>query len=99
MSRAGHQTAIGFPVDGGYQSISFTAASASAGSALGSQTYRVMLYATQDCHISFDGSSATTSDFFLPASFPVMFMARPGATVSAIRASADGALHISEITQ
>ncbi len=91
---------IPFPVNGGTQSASFTATSAAISNAMGAQTSRVTLYATEDCYVHFAKTpTAVTTDFFLPASTQVMLAIRPGQKVAAIRATAtDGKLYVSELT-
>lgn len=89
---------VPYPVNGGTQSVSFTAASAATTNAIGNQTRRVSLFADQDCHVRFDGTPvAVTTDFFLPASVQIMLAIRPGQKVAAIRNSADGTLYVSEL--
>lgn len=100
MSRIGNYSAIGYPVDGGYQSVAFTDSAVRTSAGVGSQTHRVVLEATENCHIVFGGSAvdATTSDFYLSSTAgPVMFVIRPGQYVSAIRDTASGTLHVSEM--
>lgn len=89
-----------YPKDDGYQAVSFTASSARTSAGVGEQTRQVVLYADQDCHIAYGDSAvtATTSDFFLPASVVMFLQIRPGQYVAAIRSSADGTLHVSETT-
>lgn len=89
----------GYPVTGGYQAVTTSAASARTASAVGGQTYWVVLFCDQDCHIAFGGATvvATTADFFLPASTNVMLAIRPGQSVAAIQSSAGGTLRVSEL--
>lgn len=98
--RRSHATAIGRPVDTKYQSVSFTASSARTTNGVSDQVYAVMLYTDQDCHIRFGNGTpaAVTTDCFLPKETPIMFPIRPGEKVAAIRNSADGTLHVSELT-
>lgn len=97
--RRSHATAVGRPMDGLYQSVSFTATSARTTNAVSAQTYAVMLYADQDCHIRFGNGSPTavTTDCFLPKESAVLFPIAPGEKIAAIRNSADGTLHVSEL--
>lgn len=100
MSRIGAYSAIGYPVDGGYQSITTSGTSAATSSGVGAHTHRVVLEATADAHIVFAGSggAATTSDFLLSSNAgPVMFVIRPGQYVHAIQSSAAGTVHVSEV--
>ena len=87
------------PLDGGYQSVTTSGTSAATSNAVGAQTYQVALYCDQDVHIVFGKSpTATTSDFFLPASTMVFFPIAPGEKVAAIQSSAAGTLSVSEMT-
>lgn len=89
---------VPFPVNAGTQTAAFTATSAAISNAVGDQTRRVSLYATQDCHVRFEKTpTALTTDFFLPASTQIMLGIRPGQKVAAIRASTDGTLYVSEL--
>lgn len=89
---------VPYPVNGGCQTAAFLATSVAISTAVGAQTRRVTLYATQDCHVRFDATPvAVTTDFFLPASTQIMLAIRPGEKVAAIRASADGTLYVSEL--
>lgn len=98
MSRRGQQTAVGYPVKGGCQSVAYTATSAASTSGVGAYTQRVVLFATTDCHVAFDEApTATTSDFFLPGAVPVMFTIKGGQKVAAIRSASDGTLYVSEV--
>ena len=89
---------VPFPVNGGTQKLSFTGSSGATTSAVGDQTRRVSLYATQDCYINFDGTpTATTADFFLPGSMQIMLAIRPGQKVAALQVSNAGDLYVSEL--
>ena len=92
-------TAIGRPVDTKYQSVAFTATAARTTNGISDQIYKVALIATEDCHIRFGSGTPTalTTDFFLPKNNLVMFPIVPGEKISAIRNSADGTLHVSEM--
>jgi len=83
--------------EGLYQSVAIGAATASAANVINRDS--VLLFATQDCHIRFtDGAStALGTDTFLPASTYVPYSITPGNTISVIRNSADGTLHISPV--
>ncbi len=98
MSRA-YATAIGRPVNTKYQSVAFTASSARTTNAISDKVFRVALFATEDCHIRFGSGSPTAvvTDFFLPKNNLVMFPIAQGEKIAAIRNSADGTLHVSEM--
>lgn len=82
------------------QSKAYTGTSAAVTNAFGSQTYRVRLWATTDCHVVFAGSpTATTSDMPLTARVPEYFSVNPGEKVAAIQDSAGGTLYVTELTQ
>lgn len=99
MSSRAYATAIAYPSNGNHQAVSFTASSARTAAGMGDQCRLVSLVSTADCHIAFGPSNvdATTNDFFLLANTMVMFPIRPGEFVAAIRSSADGILHVSEM--
>jgi len=60
--------------------------------AFGSQTYQVRLVSNSACNIKIgDGAqTATASDPFLPANWPVYFTVTPGQRISAIKAATGG---------
>ena len=73
-----------------------------AASAVGAQTYAVMLNASTDCYVNFGGSSSTasaTAGVFLKPEESYNFACHPGQIISAIRISADGNFEISELRQ
>jgi hypothetical protein len=72
---------------------------ASSASAVGNQTYAVMLNASTDCYVNFGGTASATAGAFLKANEPYIFDCHPGEIFSVIRKSADGNLEISELTQ
>lgn len=82
------------PLPGGHQSVSFTGTSA-ASAAMGDQTRKAVLYATEDCHINLE-AAATTADFFVPASVVILLAVTPGQPVNVIQSGVGGSLHISE---
>ena len=89
---------VPFPINGGTQKVSFLVTSVAISNAVGDQTRRVSLYATQDCFVRFEKTpTAVTTDFFLPASVQIMLAIRPGQKVAAIRSTADGILYVSEL--
>lgn len=88
--------------EGTYQSVSFTASSASSAALNVSRTEGttyVLLYATQDCHIRFTSGSSTAAltDTFLPSNIQTPFYITPGNLISVIRDTVDGTLHISPV--
>lgn len=89
---------VPYPVKGGTQTASFLISSVAITTAIGAHITRVSLYATQDCFVRFDvAPTATSADFFLPASTRVMLAIRPGEKVAAIRLAVDGILYVSEL--
>lgn len=73
--------------------------SSSQSAAFGSLTTKIRLVATQDCHVRFAASpTATSSDMLLPAGIPEVFQVTPGEKVGVIRSSADGVLHVTQLT-
>ena len=89
---------IAFPVNGGTQSVAYTATSGVITTAVGAQTRRVSIYATTACHVRFDGApTAVTSDFYLPITTRVVLAIRPGQKVAAVQATAGGTIYVSEL--
>ena len=90
---------VPYPVTGGTQSVAYTGTAGTISNAVGAQTQRVLVYASTDCHIQFaKAPTATTADMFLPALSQIFLSIRGGEKVSAIRATEDGALVVSEMT-
>lgn len=57
----------------------------------------VRLLATTDCHISFDGTDATTSDLRLPAGIAEYFKVNTGTVIEVIKNTTAGTLYISRM--
>lgn len=80
------------------QNVAYTASAGTISNAVGAQTYKVRVVATTAAFITIGNSpTATTSDTYMPAGIPEYFTITPGQKVSAIRASADGTLYVTEI--
>ena len=79
------------------QVVAYTA-SAGTSSAVGANTNAVRIVCTTAAYISF-GTTATTSDIYVPANVPENFSITPGTTVSAIQVASGGNLHVAELTQ
>lgn len=96
-----YATAVGRPVEGGYQFVTTSGTSARTTNAVGDQIYKVMLECSEACHIAFGGAGvvATTSDPRIPADTLILFPIRPGERVAAIQISggSGGTLHVSEL--
>lgn len=73
---------------GAAQNVPVTTTSA-ASTAVGGETYQVLLVATAACNIRIgDGTPvAVTTDTLLPANFPMVFICSPGQKVAAVTAS------------
>lgn len=69
-----------------------------ASAATAAQINVVRLVATAACHVSFDGTAATTSDMLLPANQPELFRVEKGGTINVLHVSVDGVLYITEMT-
>lgn len=96
--RRSHASMTGYPLEGTHQTVAFSTTPAVTANAVGDQTYWVVLYADQDCHIQLgQDPEATTADFFLPAGNLVMMTIRPGQKVGVLQASAGGVLHVTEM--
>ena len=83
----------------GVNQVKAFTSSASAASAVGVQTYAVMLHASTDCYVNFGGTASATAGVFLQADEPYIFDIHPSEVISVIRKTADGNLEISELTQ
>lgn len=57
----------------------------------------VRCLATTDCHLSFDGTAATTNDLRLPAGIAEYFKVNTGSTIRAIKNTTAGTLYISRM--
>ena len=89
---------VPYPVEGGAQSVAYTATASATASAVGPQTRRVLISASSDCHIRFGATPvATTADTFVPANSTMFLSIRPGQKVSAVQDSAGGTLWVSEM--
>ena len=83
-----------------YQSVAFTATSASSTAiSAGLDPAYVLLYATQDCHIrsTILGSAALITDTFVPSNTQTPFYITPGNIISVIQDTTSGTLHISPV--
>jgi hypothetical protein len=75
------------------QKVTTTTSSAQTSAAVGANI--VLLYATQDVHIS--DPTATTNDFFLKAGVYIAVSVDPSHLVAGIRDSADGVLYVTGV--
>lgn len=87
---------------GAAQSVAYTS-SQGASTAVGKQTYAVMLCATSDCHIATGQGTPTAAttgagSTFLPAKVPIVIGVAPGDAIAAIQDSANGTLFVTELT-
>ena len=80
------------------QSVSYTA-TAGTSSAVGAQTYAVLLHATTDAYVTFDGTATATNSVFLKANEPYTFLIHPSETVSVVQVASGGTLYVSELTR
>ena len=90
---------VPYPINGGQQVVSFSGISAATTNPVDAQTRRVVLYATEACHINFGATPvATTSDFYLPGGQSTFLAIRAGEKVAALQDTTAGVLHVSETT-
>lgn len=83
-----------------HQSIAYTGTAGTISNAVGAATTQVRVYCTTDAYIKIGSSpTATTSDIPVSAMGYEYFSIRPGEKVSAIRVSASGTLHVTEMVQ
>ena len=89
-----------YRLSGVVKKVDYTATAANS-SAISAQVRYVRLYATTDCFITINNPAvtATTAATPLVAKDYEIFKVAPGQIISAIRASSDGSLYISELTE
>ena len=89
-----------YRLSGVVKKVDYTATAANS-SAISAQVRYVRLYATTDCFITISNPAvtATTTATPLVAKDYEIFKVAPGQIISAIRASSDGSLYISELTE
>lgn len=89
-----------YRLSGVVKKVNYTATAANS-SAISAQVRYVRLYATTDCFITISNPAvtATTAATPLVAKDYEIFKVAPGQIISAIRASSDGSLYISELTE
>lgn len=90
---------VPLPVRGGCQSITTSGTSARTSSALGDQSRKVLIAATEGAHYVFGGSGAvaTSADTYIPGGGEHFVRIRPGSHVAAIQASTAGTVYVSEM--
>jgi hypothetical protein len=82
-----------------HQSIAFTGTAGTIANPVGAQTYKVRVVVTSTAYVKVGNNpTATASDVYVPANWPEYFVVTPGEAVSAIQVSANGVLHVTEIT-
>ena len=89
-----------YRLSGVVKKVDYTGTAANS-SAISAQVRYVRLYATTDCFITINNPAvtATTAATPLVAKDYEIFKVSPGQIISAIRASSDGSLYISELTE
>ena len=89
-----------YKLTGTVQKVDYTASAANS-SAISAQCRYVRLYATTDCHISISNPAVTATAAMTPlaAKDYEVFKVTEGNIISAIRASSNGSLYISELTE
>jgi hypothetical protein len=87
------------PRQGASQNVAVTTVSA-ASTALGAQTYQVLLVATVACNFRIgDGTPvAVATDTLLPANFPMTFVCTPGQKVAGIVGTGSATLSVTELS-
>lgn len=82
------------------QTVAYTGTSAPTTNAFGDGINVVRIVCTTDAFIVFAGTPvATTGGTFVPALTPEYFTVSPGQKVAAIRATVDGSMFVTEMTQ
>ena len=89
-----------YRLSGVVKKVDYTATAANS-SAISAQVRYVRLYATTDCFITINNPAVTATTVATPlaAKDYEIFKVAPGQIISAIRASSDGSLYISELTE
>lgn len=83
-----------------HQTVSYTGTAGAISNATGSHTNVIRVVLTSAGYIAIGAApTATTSDIYMPANVPEYFVVSPGVKVSAVQASAGGALHVTEMTR
>lgn len=86
--------------DATVQTAAYTTSAAAISNGVGDQTWRVLVVCTTDAYIAVGTSpTATTSDTPIGAWREYIIRIQPGEKVSAIHASANGNLHVTELTE
>lgn len=83
---------------GTHQTVSYTGTAGVISNATSAQTKVVRIVLTSAGYIAFGTApTATTSDYYMPANVPEYFIINGAQKVSAVQASAGGALHVTEM--
>ena len=84
---------------GPHQSAAFTGTAGTVTNAFGAGTTAVRVIATSACYLLIGNSpTATTSDVYVAADKPEVFLVTPGQKASAVQVSAAGTLHVTELS-
>ena len=83
---------------GAVEVVAYTGTAAASTTTNNNRGNTVRVYATTDCHITTDGTTATTSKSPSTAGVPEYLYRPAGALFSVIRSSADGNLFITELS-
>jgi len=89
-----------YKLSGVVKKVDYTGTAANS-SAISAHVRYVRLYATTDCHISISNPAVTATAAMTPlqAKDFEYYKVSPGNIISAIRASSNGSLYISELTE
>lgn len=82
---------------GTHQKVAYTG-TAGTSSAVATGTDLVRVEVTTAAYVKIGSGAATTSDVYMPANKPELFVITPGETVSAIQVASGGNLHVTEMT-
>ena len=84
---------------GTHQSKAYTGSAGTIDNAVGAGCFAVRVIATSACFIAIGKSpTATTSDIYVPADKPEIFICFPGEKVSAVQSTVGGTLHVTELS-
>ncbi len=82
-----------------HQSVAYTGTAGTIANAVGTQSYKVRVLTTTAAYLKIgDSPTASTADPYMAADSPEYFTITPGQKVSAVQVSANGTLHVTEIT-
>lgn len=84
---------------GTHQNVAYTGTAGTISTSITTGTNKVRVLTTTDAFITIGNSpTATTADVYMPALSAEYFTITPGQKVSAVQVSANGTLHVTEVS-